>query len=255
MTVKGDVVDGFFYDLLRDYLPAGDVERLVQDAEKVGPQEVEFSNPHLAAHSKEIRQRLDAVASKAPKAPCLDIDWLKSVSTKIHFFGLGFIQVKQDERTRFHFYSKDLPAFVENPHDHRYFFTSEVKKGTLRNWIWKSHHGAYGLLEGRAHMDVMKRAVSCAPTAAEREAANKGQGVLVNAYRVSQFDVDEGSSYFMDENTFHQVEVTKYPCVTRINRGMVLKAFANVLLLKEESCPFSQEIDEARLWEIVRSCL
>lgn len=189
-----------------------------------------------------------------PKNLCFDIDWLKSVSTKIHFFGLGFIQVKQDERTRFHFYSKDLPAFVENPHDHRYFFTSEVKKGTLRNWIWKTHHHC-GSLEGRAHMDVLQRPVSCSTDPVEREVANRGQGILVNAHRVSKFDVDEGASYFMDENTFHQVEVVKYPCITRVNRSLILKPLAKVILLREEACPFSQEIDETRLWEVVRSCL
>lgn len=46
----------FLYELMRDYVPAGEIERITVEAEKHA--EVTYSNKHLAAYAKEIANRL-----------------------------------------------------------------------------------------------------------------------------------------------------------------------------------------------------
>lgn len=53
---SSDPLVSFLYSLLRDYLPAGDVEKLTLDAER--PQEVEYSNRYLAEYATDIAFRL-----------------------------------------------------------------------------------------------------------------------------------------------------------------------------------------------------
>lgn len=49
----------FLYALMRDYLPAGEVERLVRDhVEKAADQESIYSNGHLASYAAELAERI-----------------------------------------------------------------------------------------------------------------------------------------------------------------------------------------------------
>lgn len=56
---------GFLYDLMRDYLPVGVVERLVQNNEREDGTSFVFTNPHLAEYAKELRERLVERAKKS----------------------------------------------------------------------------------------------------------------------------------------------------------------------------------------------
>jgi hypothetical protein len=57
--VRGDALDAFFYDLMRDHLTPGVLEKLVREAEKRPQEMYTFSNEHLALYAKELRARLD----------------------------------------------------------------------------------------------------------------------------------------------------------------------------------------------------
>lgn len=48
----------FLYDLMRDHLPAGTVEKLVVDLEKVDADTAEFSNGWLAQYAQDVAARL-----------------------------------------------------------------------------------------------------------------------------------------------------------------------------------------------------
>ena len=52
-----DRLTTFLYILLRDHVPAGDVEDILQHHAEV-PGSPVYSNPHLAAYAKELAQRL-----------------------------------------------------------------------------------------------------------------------------------------------------------------------------------------------------
>jgi len=174
----------------------------------------------------------------------LDLEWLKTHSNLIHFFGLGFVQIKINDLERLHFYHPDFKGFVEEPHDHRYHFISNVLKGSIKNTIWKiADHGE--------------------PAIVKYESCKKQKIVVPNPYksyreRIGDFTVNEGSSYFMDENTFHQVSrQEEKSCITYLTRGKPTKDFARILSIPSatEPCPFSQNLPNDELWQIVKECL
>jgi len=177
----------------------------------------------------------------------ISIDELKSQCLKIHFFGLGFIQVKVSDSQRYHFYVPDLPSFTDHPHDHRYWFRSEVLRGSLRNIIWELDVPPEEGGERR-----VQRYDSCSS-----EDPSPKKKYITWAGVTTSFTTHEGSGYLMPINVFHQVEPLTLPCVTRISRGPKEKRFARVLdpIGHDYVCPFSQVIEEDTLWEHVRQAL
>lgn len=58
----------FLYDMMRDYVPVGEVERWLQDAEKVHSSlDVTYSNEYLEAYARSIVQRMESFESEACK--------------------------------------------------------------------------------------------------------------------------------------------------------------------------------------------
>lgn len=78
-----------------------------------------------------------------------DLDYLKSHCTLIHYFGLGFVQLKLRDGRRMHFYTESLPAIVgdDDVHNHRYDFTSQVLSGYLVQHIYRVVPGDTHTLE------------------------------------------------------------------------------------------------------------
>lgn len=197
----------------------------------------------------------------------LNVDWLKKHHYQAHFFGLGFVQVKIDQQTRIHFYHPELPAFTENPHNHRYWFKSTVKRGELKNVIWRSP--GWNEREQAEEREIIQRysgtqysieAESCA--APGTDLSDRGEPPQTNKglfLRAAEFSVNAGSSYYINEQEFHQVfpNFEKGPCVTLVERGPVLHPYALVLRQPGEDavCPFSKTLSEDELWQIVKESL
>lgn len=65
-AATGNVADdrplvGFLYELLRDHLPAAEVEALVRSNEKISPaDDVRYCNGHLARYAQLLADRLAA---------------------------------------------------------------------------------------------------------------------------------------------------------------------------------------------------
>lgn len=168
----------------------------------------------------------------------LDVVWLKQNCKLIHYFGLGFIQLKINNAIRFHFYTEELPAIVgdEDVHNHRYDFTSEIIKGSLTQEIYRKTDGDdYVLCEEtcQAGVECHTKPVSCGIKLASRQ-------VFV-----------AGSEYWIDHDTFHRVYSTN--AITRLTRTDYKKDLAQVIRPKDTTpvCPFSQKISEEELWCIV----
>lgn len=192
----------------------------------------------------------DVVAVDPNGGPLVSfLDLLQKSHTKIHFFGLGFIQVKMNDDSRYHFYHPELESFVENPHNHRYYFTSTVIRGSLRNHIW----GFTTHQEIQGDVPAVLRYESCDPTKPPPDTK-----CPVRVKKISSFDIHAGSSYYMDSDTYHQVErVGDAPCVTHLVRGPKVDDWAGVICLegKEDLCPFSRNLSEDDLWRIVSECI
>jgi hypothetical protein len=185
------------------------------------------------------------------------IDVLKARCTKIHYFGLGFIQVKLGETSRMHFYTGELPALVplEEIHNHRYNFRSVILRGVLKQTFFEAQYSWSGKA---THVNVFE---SCKPPGQEelrgiqfREILERETECVVQ--ETSSVILGSGSEYTIDHRTFHRVEPLG-DCITYLDRGPVQKDFAEILrpIGAEKVCPFSKVVPEARLWEIVEQML
>ena len=171
-----------------------------------------------------------------------DVKWLKSNHTKVHYFGLGFIQLVLDESTRMHFYTQELPPITseEEVHNHRYDFTSTIMYGYLEQDI-------YSIIKGDTHLKEME-------TCKEGSKAT-GDPVPCSVALSSTHAYYEGCQYFISHETFHRVRADN--CITLLRRSEYKKDLAEVVrpVGAAKICPFGQKIGEERLWEIIGDML
>lgn len=172
----------------------------------------------------------------------LDIDWLKANHQMIHYFGLGFIQLKLDKHNRLHFYNSELPPIVdeEDIHNHRYGFNSKILSGSITQYL-------FNVIEGN---DYYKEDESCKEGVKSQTLPVK---CAVEITSIHTYTV--GSEYFIHHNVFHRVSATD--CITWIVRGEYNKEYAQVIrpINSAKVCPFSLKIPEDRLWELVEAQL
>lgn len=169
------------------------------------------------------------------------IDSLKKHATLIHYFGLGFIQIKLGDTYRIHFYTKELPSIIDEAiHNHRYDFTSRILHGELHQRIFVPVDGDTHILEDescdeKVHADTMAKECSVRQILDERLGA--------------------GSVYTIDKDTFHMVESNC--AITLLSRKSREKDFAQVIRDKNTGkvCPFSKKISEEELWGVVERIL
>lgn len=172
----------------------------------------------------------------------VNLDELRKEAKLIHYFGLGFIQVKLSDTTRMHFYTAALPPIIpeEDIHDHRYDFTSRILHGTLRQEI-------FALTEGDSHILEDESCKESAPP--------MRSGVPYGIKKIHEQEFRRGSSYVIDHDTFHRISATD--AITFIGRGDYKKEFARVahVNMAPKVCPFSKKIPEKELWEIVSAMI
>lgn len=172
-----------------------------------------------------------------------NIDWLKKNYMMAHYFGLGFIQIKIDDKTRMHFYSKDLPRVLpdEEIHNHRYHFNSFVYRGELDQEI-------FDVVSGNTHT---KEFEAC-KEGVEVDLAPVACGIRLN----SQHTYIAGSRYKINHHVFHRVKCVDY-CVTLLTRSGYQKDYAEVIRPagSEKVCPFSEKMSDGKIWEIVAELL
>jgi hypothetical protein len=169
----------------------------------------------------------------------LKIDWLKENCQMIHYFGLGFIQVKLKDGRRMHFYTEALPPITpeEDIHNHRYDFTSKILSGDFQQEL-------FHIVEGDTHL---------------REQETCKEGVCADAPATpcsialaSRHIYHAGCQYFISHETFHRVK-SLYQTITLIERSDYKKKLAEVIrpVGSQKVCPFSQKVKEEELWDII----
>ena len=170
----------------------------------------------------------------------LNLEQLKADYESIHYFGLGFIQIKmKDSDIRYHFYTDKLEGnCVESIHTHRYSFTSMILAGTLSQTIYKPEYGN----------DFKYYEVTC------QKDYDKMFCGYVNMRGLSTQYFYAGSGYDISGSTAHRVISNN--CITKVE----------ITDTKEDSCfvyipenvigedPFI-EVDEKLLWSIVGGML
>lgn len=170
----------------------------------------------------------------------LNIDFLKKHYLKIHYFGLGFIQIKLDDGTRIHVYSPGLEVTTqeEEIHTHRYPFVSNILLGAFSQNIY--------LVSPSDTPTHVVRYESCNTEVSAPTDTFEALATLI--YCKSYY---AGDSYFMDPNTFHTVAAQD--AITHLRRGPQVTDFAKVAtpIGQESVCPFSVTQPTKDLFEIV----
>jgi hypothetical protein len=175
-----------------------------------------------------------------------NIDWIKTNCTKIHPFGLGFIQVKLNDSERMHFYHPDFQREREELHNHRYDFRSTIIRGVLYQEIYEFCNTRETLIPPTHELyetDCLSH---------KEEVVIQGQGIPMLEYSGYH---SVGSEYSLPHSSLHRVEAQS--CVTFLRRGAKVKATAQVVreIGTVPACPFSEKIEESQMWEMVYECL
>jgi hypothetical protein len=182
--------------------------------------------------------------------PKLHIDWLQKNCQKIHYFGLGFIQLKLDDHNRLHFYTNKFEKTVqqEEIHNHRYNFVSTILGGEFYQEIWEVKKLFATTLDGllRPKHSHWKTQETCSATD-----KRSFPTFPVNIEKVFSRYYHLNESYYIDHNTFHTVQ--GYNAITWVKRSDYKKEFADVIFPvgHKPVCPFSNKVAEDSLWEEV----
>lgn len=173
----------------------------------------------------------------------LDTDFLRKKHQMIHFFGLGFVQIKLDANLRMHFYHPDVSPIVnvEEIHNHRYDFISTIMAGKITQELFSIHSGI---------SDYVMVEENC-----KQEKIVKPQRVNVIVVPETVQHFRTGDSYTSLSHEFHRIS-TDF-AITRLYRGAVVLENASVIKEKnaETVCPFSKQLTKEECWEIVDSCI
>jgi len=174
----------------------------------------------------------------------LKIDQLRSYGVDPHYFGLGFIQLKINDSERIHFYHDELPVLVDEPHDHRYKFTSYIMQGKLTQSFWHFRpeiFGGYNMWHENCSPDQPKYPVT---------------PVTGNLNHIATTEHFAGSNYTIEADTLHTVAATDN-CITFLRRQAMIKEMANVVRKNGDDaiCPFSQPISVDACWEMIAEML
>lgn len=171
----------------------------------------------------------------------LDLSFLQNNHSRIYFFGLGFIQVKINDKYRVHFYTKELPSttMLEEIHNHRYDFKSDILKGTLTQELYGytlNPDGEYRLTQE-----------TCNPS--NKKEFDK-YPCSIQKLQTQIFAA--GSTYTTNHNTLHRVESSD--AITLLERNEYKKNEADVIYHKDYElvCPFSVKVDDEQLWDIIK---
>ena len=175
----------------------------------------------------------------------ISFDSLKASGAIPHWFGLGFVQLKINEKYRLHFWhpehTKNVPD--EEVHNHRYDFTSKIIVGEMIHEVWSYREDEKG--------DSECVEVSCSPEhSVPPEPISKGFMTMTGRYTMIA-----GSEYFFPATQFHRTTTKK--AVTFLCRQVNKTKTARVLrpIDTNSICPFSVKKTTDECWQIIQELL
>lgn len=174
------------------------------------------------------------------KIESLDYHWLKKNHQRLYYFGLGFIQLKINEKYRLHFYTNKLDSNTDSIHNHRYDFKSKILKGSFNNKI-------FSLTKNNTHI-------------IENESCNENIKAPKNTKKcgiklISDKNYKMGEDYFMHYKDLHQVH--SIYAITLLERSEYKQEYAQIVssIGIKSNCPFAIKINEDKLWKIIKEMI
>lgn len=128
-------------------------------------------------------------------------DLSRSYGSNPHYNGIGMIRLRVSETQAYLFYSDLAVPFVNDIHDHRYSFSSDILRGTLRTDVYKFTES-----DEYTDLNIVRRYWG------DREPEITAPNI--NLYKVCTFDAVEGETYNIDYRVFHHVTKTTPKLIT-----------------------------------------
>lgn len=181
--------------------------------------------------------------------PLFDIDHLRSFEVDPAYFGLGFIQLKIKKNSRLHFYHDGLPVLAEEPHAHRYGFTSYIMQGQFEQSLYHFRPNQPG---GKFYMDFE----DCKPGSEIPEDIANGELNPGTLHEIFHAEYQADDYYRIEADTLHTVK-GKENAITYLVRDTPSKEYAGVVrqIGAEKVCPFSESIPVDQCWEMIEDML
>lgn len=158
--------------------------------------------------------------------------FLRKNHTKIHYWGLGFIQVKVGEDVNYHFYIEELPATfnIETPHNHPRDFHSTILFGVLEETLYEVRGGrGYQIEPNGCTLGVLP-------------------DIKLDIVGVNTIKHNQGSSYYRQKEQLHTVKPVGECLTVVIKQGEIGYVYS---LGDPEGDGESFNFDDETLWGMV----
>jgi len=177
-------------------------------------------------------------------------DELRLAGIMPSYFGLGFIQCKVNDVSRYHFWHPSLAPTVpeEQIHDHRYHFVSTIIRGKLTHETYSYIPDPNGNWE--------KIVVSCDPNNKVDYNDPFNATIRCRIKLTGIYDLKRESTYTFMSEEFHKTKADR--AVTYLTRVKPpYNKYAQVIKPINEGivCPFEKKIPESELWEMIDDLL
>lgn len=167
----------------------------------------------------------------------LNVDYLKNNSLSIKEFGIGFIQIKLNEKEVLNFYTDKVPKFDNNeaPHNHQRDFISRILFGSLEETLYHVFENDKGSYAYCGCGDINKNITE------------------KYSYEIKEITYyNKGDMYYRHKNDFHSVAAINNT-ITFIVKDLDVKHDA--IVIGEKIDHITSNMNEDELWDIVDNIL
>tara|TARA_R110001592_G_scaffold1805_8_gene10818 strand:- start:6073 stop:6618 length:546 start_codon:yes stop_codon:yes gene_type:complete len=170
------------------------------------------------------------------------IDQFRKMGGKTMYVGTGTIKLLLNKGFNiYNFYSDKAELLIDDIHDHRSGFNSTILKGTLRNILYK--------IDGEDPESKYRLEYGECKEGSERVIVQDN----VVFKETCRFDQIEGTSYFMEHDVLHSIELMTPSVITHMVRNPLVKQAPNFIIdtTKPFKCAFSEPKTDKECWEII----
>jgi hypothetical protein len=182
----------------------------------------------------------------------MDIDTLRKLDGKLHSPAAGVVGLSVGSSDLYHFFSQET-SDIDDIHNHRRSFTSNVIKGTIRNNIFDivdDPDSTKCVMKGMCLKFCKATQNMCS-----RNIPTTRQNVATNI--IASFDTTEGQRYFLDYTTFHNLELLTPVVITHVQWGEMKQTEPEFIRDTGNNiyCEHLQNISDNDMWEIIDTTL
>jgi len=174
------------------------------------------------------------------------IDEFRKMGGKPMYVGNGSVKLLFNNGYNvYNFYSDRAELLVDDIHDHRSGFSSTILKGTLRNILYK--------IDGQDPSSKFRLEYGECKEGVERVIVQ--DNVIFS--ETCRFDNIEGTSYYMEHDVLHNIELITPTVITHMIRKPKAKDAPNFIVdtTKPFVCAFSEPKSKDECWEIIEYTL